>query len=69
MPLSPTPLPPTALCPAEPVHRLPPAFLATQPSLGSPSPISETAPALARQAALRDSTSTERLAWPVMPLA
>ena len=69
MPLLPTPLPPTALCPAGPAPRPPPAFLATLTSLGSPSPISETAPALARQAVLRDSTSTERLAWPVMPLA
>ena len=69
MPLLSTPLPPTALCPAEPALLPHPAFLAIPPSLGSPSHISEKAPALARQAALRDSTSTGPLAWLVMQLA
>ena len=63
-----TPLPLTALCPAEPALRPHPAFLAIPQSLGSPSPILETTPTLARQAALRDSTSTGPLAWPAMQL-
>ena len=68
MPLLSIPLPPTALYPAEPALRPHPAFLAIPPSLGSPSHTSEKAPILARQVALRDSTSTGPLAWPAMQL-